>query len=216
MAKQANEAAVERLKAAREKSLKLMQMDMNGSLGKIAESKRDSINAVVNGSSPNMVQEAQQMGAPNKNLMPMQQKKFGPAASKLPSQILEDFKQNPIGDDSQLMKEMFTGPQDVSFLTEGMTPAPKQQRQVVESAPQVIPSAGVDYPMIRTIVEEIVRKYAGGITKKVLNESKQANLSELNTLMIGKKFKFLANNGDIYECTMRKVSNVNDIKKGNV
>lgn len=210
MAKEANAAAVERIKAARQKSLKLMQMDMDGSLKKIAESNRGTIENTVTGPETNLVAEAPQQ---KRNLMPMQQKAFGPSASKLPSKILESFKKNPIGDDNQLMREVLAGTNDVSFLDEAPRQAPRQRMIVEEVSQPQMSTAGIDYPMIRTIVEEIVRKYAGSITKKVLSESKQSGASELNTLMIGKKFKFLANNGDIYECTMRKVSNINSKKR---
>ena len=79
-----------------------------------------------------------------------------------------------------------------------------QQPQVQQVVPQY--SAQIDYPMIRTIVEEIVRKYTTSLSKKMVNENKS---SEVNTISLGKTFKFLANNGDIYECSMKKVGNIN-------
>lgn len=220
MARQADKAAIDRIKAAREKSLKIMKMDMNGSLNKIVEGKMDDITNVVNGSETQLLSEAPAGARPKQtSARPMQQTTFGPAASKLPSAILESFKTNKIGDDDQMMKQMFSGPGDLSFLDEGITPQRPVQRQVVTETvqqPQVqtltqMP-ASIDYPMIRTIVEEIVRKYAGSITKKVLSESKGSSTSTVNTMMLGEKFKFLTDDGDIYECTMRKVSNVNELK----
>jgi hypothetical protein len=70
----------------------------------------------------------------------------------------------------------------------------------------------VDYPMIRTIVEEIVRKYAVSLNKKIVSEGRQET-NEVNTISIGKSFRFLAKNGDLYECVMKKVGNVNDKRK---
>ena len=66
--------------------------------------------------------------------------------------------------------------------------------------------------MIRTIVEEIVRKYAVSLNKKIISEGKQTT-NEINTIALGNTFKFLSKNGDIYECTMKKIGNVNNKKK---
>ena len=215
MARQADAAAIERIKAAREKSLKIMQMDMNGSLGKIAESKRNDIVETVTGAEPVYTQNVPQGAVPQQRsaVRPMQTTRMSPSANKLPSAILESFKNNPGADDRELMRAL-SGSDDLAFLN-----APTQQRQVVQETVQqpqtqtvIQPSGGIDYPMIRTIVEEIVRKYASSIAKKVINESKGSNASTVNTMMLGEKFKFLTDDGDIYECTMRKVSNINELK----
>ena len=80
--------------------------------------------------------------------------------------------------------------------------------------PQMQVAAQVDYPMIRTIVEEIVRKYAVSLNKKIMTESKQtATPSQVNTIALGETFKFLTKDGTIYECTMKKVGNINKNKK---
>ena len=224
MAKQVNKAAVDRLKAARAKSLKLMQMDIDGSMNRIAEGKKNDIASVVSGPDVNLLSEAQvgtQQLQQTQNVIPAQRSSFGPTASKLPPAILESFRENPISDDAALMKEVLADSGDLSFLEESMAIQQPVRRQVMNETvqqPQFVPqqvSQQIDYPMIRTIVEEIVRKYAGSITKKVLNESKGANLSTVNTMMLGEKFKFLTDDGDIYECTMRKIGNVKDKKKVN-
>jgi hypothetical protein len=218
MARQADAAAIERIKAAREKSLKIMQMDMNGSLGKIAESKRNSIAEAVNGAEPKYATNPPQGTVPqvNNTVRPMQRTTFGPSASKLPSAILESFKTNPGGDDNEMMRQVMTGSNDLAFLDEMAVQRKQAVRETVQQ-PQVQTtaqvSAGIDYPMIRTIVEEIVRKYASSIAKKVINESKGSNASTVNTMMLGEKFKFLTDDGDIYECTMKRVGNVKDRKK---
>ena len=92
---------------------------------------------------------------------------------------------------------------------------PTQQPQAVESTQvpivQQVASAQIDYPMIRTIVEDVVRKYTQALNKKIINESKaQVNLNEVNTVTLGKSFKFLAKNGDIYEAKLTKIGNIND------
>jgi hypothetical protein len=84
--------------------------------------------------------------------------------------------------------------------------------QKPQYAPQVQMTAQVDYPMIRTIVEEIVRKYAVSLNKKIISEGKSST-SEVNTISLGKTFKFLDSKGNIYECQMKKVGNINDKRK---
>jgi hypothetical protein len=150
----------------------------------------------------------------------------------VPAAIRESFSNNPIDESS--LYSAFGGAQggndDLAFLTEDI-PTPRQPqrvnmqtqdvRQLVNEgmgyqqpqyAPQVQMSAQVDYPMIRTIVEEIVRKYAVSLNKKIISEGKSST-SEVNTISLGKTFKFLANDGTIYECQMKKIGNINDKRK---
>ena len=118
----------------------------------------------------------------------------------------------------------------MAFLTEDI-PTPRQPqrvnmqsqdvRQLVKEgmgyqqsqyAPQTQMSAQIDYPMIRTIVEEIVRKYAVSLKNKIISEGK-SQTSEVNTISLGKTFKFLANDGTIYECQMKKIGDINSKRK---
>lgn len=191
--------AVARLKNARANSLKLMQLESSGQLDKIAKQKRNIIeDAYQNETAP--VMERPQA--------PIQNRNVGPSASKMPKAILEAFQKNPIdvegGSSLNVLDDVFR-----DQLTEEQTHQTQAQPQ--QTYTPTAQGGGVDYPTIRAIVEEIVRKYTGSLQKKMLTESKQS-LNEMNTLIIGKNFKFLAKNGDIFECTMRKVGNVNDKK----
>ena len=117
---------------------------------------------------------------------------------------------------------------DLSFLTEGME-QPKEivkptqnVRQIVNEGmggqPQVqyTQTAQIDYPMIRTIVEEIVRKYAVSLNKKIISEGKQTQSAPtVNTIALGETFKFLTQDGTIYECTMKKVGSLKNKKNVN-
>ena len=194
-----NMDAVARLKNARANSLKLMQLESSGQLDKIAKQKRNIIeDAYQNETAP--VMERPQA--------PIQNRNVGPSASKMPKAILEAFQKNPIdvegGSSLNVLDDVFR-----DQLTEEQTHQTQAQPQ--QTYTPTAQGVGVDYPTIRAIVEEIVRKYTGSLQKKMLTESKQS-LNEMNTLIIGKNFKFLAKNGDIFECTMRKVGNVNDKK----
>lgn len=213
-----------RLQSAMSKAAKLMQLESNGTLDKIAAAHKDGINESLDGGVT--TQELMTTARDRKTQAPIVTRQMGQNAANVPAAIREAFMANPI-DDSVLydaLGEQGDG-RSLSFLTEGLeqpqqhtiTP-PQNVRQIVNEGmgqqyvqqPQVTQS--IDYPMIRTIVEEIVRKYAVSLNKKIMNESKQET-NEINTISLGKSFKFLAKNGDLYECTMKKVGNINDKKK---
>ena len=229
MAKEANMAAVERIKAAREKSLKIM--NMGKSLDKIAEGKRGTIYSNISvddgADARQIVAESNPVSMPT--MMPqtqnvtqttMQNGRWmgGKGAENVPSIIRESFQNNPIADDSTLLMQTLNGTQDLGGLLGGNVAQPIQQQMVTETVhqqPQQQPvqySSGIDYPMIRTIVEEIVRKYATSLNKKIINEGKENN--NLSVLTIGKDFKFMDSKGNIYEAKLTKVGNINDKKKG--
>ena len=195
-----NMEAVARLKNARANSLKLMQLESSGQLDKIAKQKRSIIEESYNNETAPVMERSQ---------APIQNRNVGPSASKMPKAILEAFQKNPIdvegGSSLDVLDDVFR-----DQLTEERTQQVQAQPQQAYT-PIAQTGGGIDYPTIRAIVEEIVRKYTGSLQKKMLTENKQP-LNEMNTLIIGKNFKFLAKNGDIFECTMRKVGNVNDKK----
>ena len=203
---EANMAAVERIKAAKSKSLRLMQMDKK--LDAMAKGVRGEITESFSSAEPvapqNMMSTKidKSMGIPTGGRM----------NENVPLAIREAFQKNPI-DESQLLMNTMSGGGDLSFLNEGVTPT--RTAPIMENVqPQVqTVSAGIDYPMIRTIVEEVVKRYAVSLNKRI-NESKGGNeVNEINTISLGKSFKFLAKNGDLYECTMKKIGNINDKRK---
>lgn len=212
-----------RLQNAMSKAKKLMQLESNGTLDKIASAHKDGISASLDGSM--LTEELMTTSKDRTKQGPIVSREMGENAHNVPAAIREAFMANPI-DDSQLYEAL--GEQgdgrSLSFLTEGMTPkqqvvAPQNVRQLVNEGmgtqqyvqqPQV--SQQIDYPMIRTIVEEIVRKYAVSLNKKIISEGKQT-VNEVNTIALGDTFKFLDKQGNIYECTMKKVGNINNKKK---
>lgn len=190
-----NLAALERIKNARANSLKIMRMDSSGKLDEMARNRRDSINDSLEGSS----QPLNEM----RSSVPTQRRAMSPSASKVPQAIMESFKANPLdqGSDMNILDDVFR-----DEITES-------RQQIRESAPsqhvQIPTGQGIDYPTIRAIVEEIVRKYTGSLQKKMLTENKQ-QLNELGSIVIGKSFKFLDKAGNIYEAKLTKVGNIND------
>lgn len=133
--------------------------------------------------------------------------------SKMPQAILKSLSENFI---------------DQSKLAVGLNPLNDITQEIVNEAPkpapmpvnnireELHPSNGVDYSLIKTIVEECVRKYTSSIIKKVLTEQKSATNNELKAIRIGEGFTFITSNGDLYEAELKFKKNINDkVKKGN-
>lgn len=203
---QANPEALARLKAAMGKTTKLMQLDKSGRLDAIAHGKRDSINESLNSvdTQPTNV-KSMMTSAPARTPM----MRGGGVNSNVPAAIRESFQKNQI--DESALYGMST---DLSMITDelGLNQTSKPAIQEVTQPIQqtVTPTSQIDYPMIRTIVEDIVRKYAQSLNKKIVNEGKG---NELNTLTLGNSFKFLAKNGDIYEAKLTKIGNIKQKKQ---
>ena len=195
---QANMSAVERIKAAREKSLRLMQMDADGTLDKYLKEGKVQRNTQAS--------EAPMQPQPRQP-RPIDTSRLSESAKHIPREILESFATNKI-DDSALLDGVFDSQNALSMLDEGVQAKPKAKvTESVQTQPiQQVLTQSVDYPMIRTIVEDVVRKQIGALSKKMLNESKT---SDISTITLGKTFKFLAKNGDIYEAKLQKIGNIN-------
>ena len=203
---EANMAAVERIKAAKNKSLRLMQMDKK--LDAMAKGARDNITESF--SNPEQVTTQDMMSTKIDKSMGIPT--GGRMNENVPFAIREAFKNNPI-DESQLLMGTMSGGGDLSFLNDNVV-APTRKQPITENVQQYQPQANpssVDYPMIRTIVEEVVKRYAVSLNKRI-NEGKE-NVSEINTISLGKTFKFLDSKGNIYECVMKKVGNINNKRK---
>lgn len=226
MGKELDPSKMGRLKEAMGRASKLMQLEASGALDKIAKGVRDGIGEELLGESD--MNATNLMTTVDKKNMNVTRGTFEPSAeSKIPRAIMESFKRNPI-DDSALYSAINGNGSgnELDFLTEGITKSmpkeiekPKHNvrniiRETVER-PSTVQQQAIDYPMIRTIVEDIVRKYAQSLNKRIISEGKE-NANSLNTLTIGKSFKFLDDAGNIYICEMKKVGNIKDKKKSTI
>ena len=129
--------------------------------------------------------------------------------SKLPKEILESFSKDYI--DQSAFDPRLANLGDISI--------PK--KKIIEQT-QVTPvietkqSNGVDYEIIKSIVESSVKKYMGALSKKLLNEAKQSNNNGIAAIQfLGDKFSFIMKNGDLYEATLKFKQNLNENKKSN-
>ena len=215
----------EMLQNAMSRAKKLIQLESTGALDKIAKGARDGISQSLDGSA--LTEQLLTVPRNRNTEAPRVDGGMGPNAMNVPSAIRESFSKNPnMG--GTIYPTFQNDGSDLSFLTEGLNGNEEQTikkpqrlnvqkedvRQIIsESMPQNYPqhSQSVDYPMIRTIVEEVVRKYAVSLNKKIINENKSNN--EIGTITIGNKFRFLAKNGDLYEAKLVKVGNINDKKR---
>lgn len=196
------------LKDALSKASKLMSMDKNGTISKIAESKRDSINTSLNDSTVST--ESMMTARPQRNMTEVPRN----VNSNIPRAIVESFSKNPI--DTSMISSIGGSSNSVldtiGIQEQARTVQPQNTSSAIQEQHTVHTQVqGIDYPMIRTIVEDIVRKYTSSLSKKMLSESK-GSVNELTTMTLGKSFKFLDRQGNIYEATLKKIGNINNKK----
>ena len=194
-----------RIAAARKGSLRLMQMDANGTLDKLTEGRLDEINDSLTSADANVTSASLVSSNREERVNRMPTGKMSVAAANVPSIIRESFQNQPPVSEDMTTSSVLDGMFSLDDLQ------PKRKQQIVEQSTPTQQSystiGGVDYPMIRTIVEDIVRKYAQSLKKNLVTES--AGSAEINTIALGKTFKFLDSKGNIYECSMKKVGNIN-------
>ena len=189
---------------AKDRARKLIQMDANGTLGKVKQKAINenkitySTNGDVNVAPMDVDQPTQYNEVPN-NFK---------SKSKLPTEILESFKKNPPSAQQQQgsvldMLQQRSGGQIF-----------KEEKQPIMEQPQPSTTANVDYSMIKMIVEECMRKYTTALKKSILSENKNnETCGTLQAMKIGDKFSFITSNGDLYEAKLTFVKNINT-KKG--
>jgi hypothetical protein len=199
-----------RIAAARKGSLRLMQMDANGTLDKIIEGKANDINDSLISTDANVTSESLMSTKREDRVKRMPTGRMGVAAANVPSIIRESFQNQPPVSENMTTSSVL----DEMFSLEDLQPQRKQQiTEQVAPVQQTFTTGGVDYPMIRTIVEDIVRKYTQSLKKNLVTEG--VGGAEVNTIALGKTFKFLDSKGNIFECTMKKVGNINNKKSVN-
>ena len=199
-----------RIAAARKGSLRLMQMDANGTLDKLMEGRADEINDSLTSADANVTSESLMSTKREDRMNRMPTGRMGVAAANVPSIIRESFQSQPPVNETMSTSSVL----DDMFSLEDLQPQKRQQiTEQAKPVQQSFTTGGVDYPMIRTIVEDIVRKYAQSLKKNLVTEG--VGGAEVNTIALGKTFKFLDSKGNIYECTMKKVGNINNKKSVN-
>lgn len=135
------------------------------------------------------------------------------SASKLPKEILEAFAKDP----SALTTNESMGLSVMDYMP--ISKEVERERDVITEAvqqPTQQPqrSLGIDYELVKGIVEGAVKKYVGAYTKKLISEGKQNDGSTLKGIQLkGDKFVFITESGDVYEAKLEYKKNINEKKK---
>lgn len=133
-------------------------------------------------------------------------------SSKLPKEILKSLSENYI-DESQLdyRRNLTLEAAQQELIKENAEQVNRQAQRQQVVVPQ--PSVNVDYSLIKTIVEDCMKKYAGAIVKKVLNENVNGGGGDtLRGIRIGDTFSFITSSGDLYEAELKFKKNINKKK----
>lgn len=133
--------------------------------------------------------------------------------TSLPTEIFESMTKNYINTD-----ELKKGVPELGGSILDNFSLPKQRpvkKDIIKEVTQnSVQSSNIDYSLIKTIVEDCVKKYTSALKKSIINESKES-LNEVGTLQamkIGDKFSFIDGNGNLYEAKLTFIKNIN--KKG--
>ena len=183
---------------SQDKARKLIQMDSNGTLDKLA------LNAKNNGKIDINEQIEFISEKPNSQPTNYMMGSVSQTKSKLPKEILESMQKNPINQVGSIATP--------SILDQLNIVPPK--KEIVQEEKKIITetqtSQNIDYSMIKMIVEDCVKKYTSALKKSIINESKlNENDNSLKAMKIGNKFSFITENGDLYEAELKFVKNIN-------
>ena len=170
MANNVNRESV--VKDAMSRAAKLMQLESNGTIDKIA--KDPNFKANINNSLENdsiMTKDMMTTSFDRKTQAPTTSMTMGENAANVPQAIREAFMSNPI-DDSMLYNAIATqgDGRELDFLNEMIVPQTQPQVvQPTQNVRQIVnegmgyqtsqTSQQIDYPMIRTIVDYQKRRY---------------------------------------------------------
>lgn len=131
--------------------------------------------------------------------------------SKLPKKILDEIKDNPLDG-------LSVDPTMDSFARNLSEKITKNEKPVFSemanrSNTEIQAKSSTDYEMIKMIVEGVVKKYMEPIKNNLLTEGKSANSNSVDSIILGKKFKFVDSSGNIYEAVLKYKGNVNSMNK---
>lgn len=135
--------------------------------------------------------------------------------TNLPTEIFESMTKNVI-DTKPLSNGM---PELGGSVLDNLKIQPKQTKKIVNEQimQQQQISSNIDYSLIKTIVEDCVKKYSSALKKSILNESKELmkeNVGTLQAMKLGNKFSFVDNEGNLYEAKLTFIKNLNENKGG--
>ena len=188
---------------------RIMAMDADGSMDRIVETARSNGSLTFDGeggsySGSGKQGQLQDMGSVVVNEQVMKGHRHMPKA------VLESFRQNP-GKEASIS---VLGGLDISQFQKQQSQKNVVQEQMVQQQPAMTQIGGVDYSLLKTIineaVQENVKKYMSALSKKLISEGVGGKGNEIQAIKIGKKLSIITENGDIYSSSLQKMGNVRD------
>ena len=201
--------AIRNLVGNRDAIRRIMAMDADGSMDRIVESARSNGSLTFDGeggsySGSGKQGQLQDMGSVVVNEQVMQGHRHMPKA------VLESFRQNP-GKEASIS---VLGGLDISQFQKQQPQKNVVQEHMVQQQPAMTQIGGVDYSLLKTIineaVQENVKKYMSALSKKLISEGIGGKGNEIQAIKIGKKLSIITENGDIYSSSLQKMGNVRD------
>ena len=201
--------AIRNLVGNRDAIRRIMAMDANGSMDRIVETARSNGSLTFDGeggsySGSGKQGQLQDMGSVVVNEQVMQGHRHMPKA------VLESFRQNP-GKEASIS---VLGGLDISQFQKQQSQKNVVQEQMVQQQQAMTQVGGVDYSLLKTIineaVQENVKKYMSALSKKLISEGVGGKGNEIQAIKIGKKLSIITENGDIYSSSLQKMGNVRD------
>ena len=228
------------MKAILSGAKKLIDLDRQGVISNIAESalQSGSINLSrddgseyiptqkkIKAPAPQPVQQINESFTPQRQTPQHQPTMPQSIPNGMPREIFESFSKNPpmTNDGAVSVLDMYHITDD-TVKESTSDPVQPQYTQQIAPRKQVITETvqqnvgGVDYSLIKMIVEESVKKYMGALQKKLIKENAQVQSGgdSVNLINLGKKFQFVTENGDLYEAELVYKKNLKEgrTKKG--
>lgn len=201
----------EELAAITNRAKRLINMDKDGTLNEIAKGSRGKIESMISNGGSNEIPIATEGVEPITRSgdslsveMPLNNVTTTFANSKLPKEILESFKNKTIGNESKSVLDDILPVKNTAKSSNQTRPTTINEVRENNNVSQTV--SNIDYSLIKTIVEDCMRKYAASITKKILNESKslqENSESQVKLMRIGERFTMLDDEGNLYEATLK-------------
>lgn len=201
--------AIRNLVGNRDAIRRIMAMDADGSMDRMVESARSNGSLTFDGEGGSYSGSGKQ-GQPQDMESVVVNEQVMQGHRHMPKAVLESFRQNP-GKEASIS---VLGGLDISQFQKQQSQKNVVQEQMVQQQPAMTQIGGVDYSLLKTIineaVQENVKKYMSALSKKLISEGVGGKGNEIQAIKIGKKLSIITENGDIYSSSLQKIGNVRD------
>ena len=193
-----------KLKDVLNRAKRITQMDVNGQLNEVANRARENGKMEYQDDNIQYLQENQVPKAQTVQSMP--NTIHAPKRNGIPKEIFESFSKNqidtsPLSTSTSILDQIGITKKSAPVVNVAMNENKQPVRNVV-SEQNISSNTGVDYSLIRMIVEDAVKKSMASLSKKMLTESKKSLNEQVKIINIGDKFSFVTDNGDLYEAKL--------------